>query len=161
MNYLLLLNTTSQKDEKLNTEGLDDTAVPHRKIKITKIPLEKKLNTVNPNFPLEKVLFNSQRSLPFSLSCSVNFFSPHIWRASPALIPPYLTPLITLRKFFWEFLVQLWHFQLYRMQSCKTNTRNILPWQTSETKIHKEMRRITFNYRNRLWNNSCQDNEHS
>ena len=38
-------------------------------------------------------------------------------------------------KFFWEFLVQLWHFQLYRMQSCKTNTRNILPWKTCETKI--------------------------
>ena len=61
MNYLL--SSISQKDEELHTKGLDDTAVPHRKIKITKIPLGKKLNTVNPNVPLEKVLLDSQRSL--------------------------------------------------------------------------------------------------
>ena len=45
---LLLPNTVSQKDEKPHTAGLDDTAIPHIKIKITEIPLEKKLNTVNP-----------------------------------------------------------------------------------------------------------------
>jgi len=42
---LLLLNTVSQKGEKPHSAGLDDSAIPHIKIKITKIPLEKKLNT--------------------------------------------------------------------------------------------------------------------
>ena len=45
---LLLPNIVSQKDEKLHTAGLDDTAIPHIKIKITEIPLEKKLNTALP-----------------------------------------------------------------------------------------------------------------
>ena len=52
---LLLPNTVSQKDEKPHTAGLDDTAIPHIKIKITEIPLEKKAqyrNTVNPHVPL-------------------------------------------------------------------------------------------------------------
>ena len=44
---LLLSNTVSQKDEKLHTARLNDTAIPHIKIKITEIPLEKK-----PHFPL-------------------------------------------------------------------------------------------------------------
>ena len=39
---LLLPNTVNQKDEKQHTAGLDDTAIPHIKIKITEIPLEKK-----------------------------------------------------------------------------------------------------------------------
>ena len=54
---LLLPNTVSQKDEKPHTSGLDDTAIPHIKIKITEIPLIKRTqyrNTVNPNVPLEK-----------------------------------------------------------------------------------------------------------
>lgn len=38
----LLLNTVSQKDEKLQNGGLDGTAIPQIKIKITEIPLEKK-----------------------------------------------------------------------------------------------------------------------
>ena len=44
---------------KPHTAGLDDTAIPHIKIKITEIPLEKKkkpsilqYNTVNPHVPL-------------------------------------------------------------------------------------------------------------
>ena len=45
---LLLSNTVSQKDEKLHTARLNDTAIPHIKIKITEIPLEKKLNTAIP-----------------------------------------------------------------------------------------------------------------
>ena len=49
---LLLPNTVNQKDEKPYTAGLDDTAIPHIKIKITEIPLENKLNTVNPHVPL-------------------------------------------------------------------------------------------------------------
>ena len=53
---LLLPHTVSQKNKKLNTVVLDETIVPHIKIKITEIPLEKKLstalNTVNPNVPL-------------------------------------------------------------------------------------------------------------
>ena len=52
---LLLPNTVSQKDKKPHTAGLDDTAIPHIKIKITEIPLEKKAqygNTVNPHVPL-------------------------------------------------------------------------------------------------------------
>ena len=39
---LLLPNTVNQKDEKPYTAGLDDT----------EIPLENKLNTVNPHVPL-------------------------------------------------------------------------------------------------------------
>ena len=44
---LLSPNTVNQKDEKPYTAGLDDTVIPHIKIEITKIPLEKKkkLNT--------------------------------------------------------------------------------------------------------------------
>ena len=52
---LLLPNTVSQKDEKPRTEGLDDAAIPHIKIQITEIPLEKKAqyrNTENPHVPL-------------------------------------------------------------------------------------------------------------
>ena len=49
---LLLPNTVNQKDAKPYTAGLDDTAIPHIKIKITEIPLENKLNTVNPHVPL-------------------------------------------------------------------------------------------------------------
>ena len=49
---LLLPNTVNQKDEKPYTAGLDDTAIPHIKIKITEIPLGNKLNTVNPHVPL-------------------------------------------------------------------------------------------------------------
>ena len=45
---LLLPNTVSQKDEKPHTAGLDDTAIPHIKIQIIEIPLEKKLNTAIP-----------------------------------------------------------------------------------------------------------------
>ena len=44
----LLPKTVSQKDEKPHTVGLDDTAIPYIKIKITEIPLEKKLNTAIP-----------------------------------------------------------------------------------------------------------------
>ena len=44
MKDLLLPNTVNQKD----TAGLDDTAIPHIKIKITEIPLEKKVNTAIP-----------------------------------------------------------------------------------------------------------------
>ena len=46
--YLLLPNTVSQKDEKPHTAGLDDTAIPLIKIKITEIPLEEKLNSAIP-----------------------------------------------------------------------------------------------------------------
>ena len=42
---LLLPNTVNQKDEEPHTAGLDNTAIPHIEIKITEIPLEKKLNT--------------------------------------------------------------------------------------------------------------------
>ena len=52
---LLLPNTINQKDEKPHTAGLNDTAIPHFKIQITEIPLEKKLNTVSPHFPLHAV----------------------------------------------------------------------------------------------------------
>ena len=43
---LLLPNTVNKKDERPHTAaGLDDTAIPHIKIKITEIPLEKYSNT--------------------------------------------------------------------------------------------------------------------
>ena len=48
MNDLLLPNTVNEKDEKPHTEGLDDTAVRHINIKITEMPLEKKLNNAIP-----------------------------------------------------------------------------------------------------------------
>ena len=44
----LLQSTVSQKDEKPHNAGLDDTAIPHIKIKITEIPLEKMFNTTIP-----------------------------------------------------------------------------------------------------------------
>ena len=45
---LLLPNTVSQKDEKPHTGVVNHTAIPHIKIKITEIPLEKKLYTSIP-----------------------------------------------------------------------------------------------------------------
>ena len=55
MKDLLLPNTVNQKDEIPHTAGLNDTAILHFKIQITEIPLEKKLNTVSPHFPLHAV----------------------------------------------------------------------------------------------------------
>ena len=52
---LLLPNTVNQKDEIPHTAELNDTAIPHLKIQITEIPLEKKLSTVSPHFPLHAV----------------------------------------------------------------------------------------------------------
>ena len=54
---LLLPNTVSQKDEKPHTAGLDDTAIPHIKIKITEIyrlkessiPQYRKLTPMSPS----------------------------------------------------------------------------------------------------------------
>ena len=48
MKDLLLPNTVNQKDKKSHTAELDDTAILHIKIKITEIPLEKKVNTAIP-----------------------------------------------------------------------------------------------------------------
>ena len=53
-----IANAVSQKDEKLHTAWLDDTAKPHIK-KNTEIPLEKNsipqlFNTVNPHALLQK-----------------------------------------------------------------------------------------------------------
>ena len=45
---LILRSTVSQKDEKPHTAGLDDTAIPDIKIKMTEIPPEKKLKTAIP-----------------------------------------------------------------------------------------------------------------
>ena len=45
---LLLPNTVTQKNEKPHTARPNDTAIPHIKIKITEIPLEKRLNTAIP-----------------------------------------------------------------------------------------------------------------
>ena len=55
VNNLISPNTVSQNDEKPHTAELDDTAIPHVKIKITETPYEKKApyrNTVNPHVPL-------------------------------------------------------------------------------------------------------------
>ena len=46
VNNLISPNTVSQNDEKPHTAELDDTAIPHVKIKITEIPHEKKSNIV-------------------------------------------------------------------------------------------------------------------
>ena len=40
--FFYRIRTVSQKDEKAHTAGLNDTAIPYFKIKITEIPLEKK-----------------------------------------------------------------------------------------------------------------------
>ena len=45
VNNLISPNTVSQNDEKPHTAELDDTAIPHVKIKITEILQEKKPNT--------------------------------------------------------------------------------------------------------------------
>ena len=58
MNNLISPNTVSQNDEKPHTAELDDTAIPHVKIKITEIPHEKKPNTVNPYVPVLVADFN-------------------------------------------------------------------------------------------------------
>ena len=52
MKDLLLPNAVNQKDEKQHTAGLNDTAIPHVKIKITEIPLEKQVNTAVPEAPM-------------------------------------------------------------------------------------------------------------
>ena len=56
VNNLISPNTVSQNDEKPHTAQLDDTAIPHVKIKIAVIPHEKYQyrNTVNPHVPLLK-----------------------------------------------------------------------------------------------------------
>ena len=43
--FFYRIRTVSQKDEKAHTAGLNDTAIPYFKIKITEIPLEKKTTT--------------------------------------------------------------------------------------------------------------------
>ena len=48
------------KNEKLHTAGLNDTAIPHVKIKITEISLEKKLNTEIPQDPCSPHYIYSQ-----------------------------------------------------------------------------------------------------
>ena len=45
VNNLISPNTVSQNDEKPHTAELDDTAIPHVKIKITEILQEKEPNT--------------------------------------------------------------------------------------------------------------------
>ena len=52
MKDLLLPNTVNQKDEKPHAAGINDTTIPHVKIKITEIPLEKKVNTAIPEAPM-------------------------------------------------------------------------------------------------------------
>ena len=56
VNNLISPNTVSQNDEKPHTTELDDTAIPHVKIKITEILQEKKRSTAilykNPHAPL-------------------------------------------------------------------------------------------------------------
>ena len=47
---LLLPNTVTQKDEKRHTEGLEDTAIPHIKIKMTEKPLNKKAQYRNTTY---------------------------------------------------------------------------------------------------------------
>ena len=45
VNNLISPNTVSQNDEKPHTAELDDTAIPHVKMKTTEITCEKKPNT--------------------------------------------------------------------------------------------------------------------
>ena len=78
----LNLNTISQKDEQLLAKGLDDTAVHHTEnLKLPKYHLKK---SPIPQYrkpqcpPREGPFRQSKVTLPFSLSCSVDFFSPHI-----------------------------------------------------------------------------------
>ena len=44
MKVLLLPNTVGKKDEKPHTTGPDDTVMPHIKIKVPELLLEKKKN---------------------------------------------------------------------------------------------------------------------
>ena len=54
MKDLLLPNTANQKEEKPHATGLNDTAIPHVKIKTTEIPLEKKDSTAIPEAPVSR-----------------------------------------------------------------------------------------------------------
>ena len=53
----------NQKDKKPHTARLDDTAIPHIKVKITEIPLEKMVNTAIPQAHLINVLENLNKIL--------------------------------------------------------------------------------------------------
>ena len=64
MKGLLLPNAVNQKDEKQHTAGLNDTAIPHVKIKITETPLEKKVNTAVPEAPMSPLWLFSYLLLP-------------------------------------------------------------------------------------------------
>ena len=61
VNNLISPNTVSQNDEKPHTAELDDTAIPHVKIKIIEIPHEKKPNTANPHVPLHAACTRCQQ----------------------------------------------------------------------------------------------------
>ena len=80
-------NTVSQRrDEKPHTTGLDDTAIPHIKIKITEITLEKELNTENPpvfrwtHSLRRKYLGHFNQTLFFSFSWSPRPSQSCSWR---------------------------------------------------------------------------------
>ena len=62
MKDLLLPNTVSQKDKKPHTAGLEDIAIPHIKIKIAEIPLEKKKQTLIPKIPMPPLLLATIRA---------------------------------------------------------------------------------------------------
>ena len=59
VNNLISPNTVSQNDEKPHTPELDNTSIPHVKIKITEIPHEKRPNTVNLHVPFIAPLLQS------------------------------------------------------------------------------------------------------
>ena len=163
MNYLLLLSTISQKDEKLHTKGMmpqyhtENLKLPKYHLKKSSIPQYHKPQCP----PRESPFRQAEVTLPFSLSCSVDFFSPHIWDTSPALIRPYLTPLITLRN----FSENSWfNFDASNYTECShaKQTQEIFCLDKRvRQKFHKEMRRITFIGIDYEINNSCQDTERS
>ena len=79
---LLLPNTVNQKDEKPHTAGLDDTAMPRIKIKITETDRLKKLNTAitltppPPSLPLSPPLSAiGQKHSSWALSTSRGWHS--------------------------------------------------------------------------------------
>ena len=63
MKDLLLPNTVNQKDKEPHTARLDNTAILHIKIKITEIPLEKRLIPQYPMPPLINVMENLDKIL--------------------------------------------------------------------------------------------------
>ena len=72
MKDLLLSYAGNQKDEKPHTKGLNDTAIPHVKIKITEIPLDKTESPHDPSRSFSYLLLPRVSFLTFNGGISIH-----------------------------------------------------------------------------------------